>query len=583
VRYLFMPIVDPTSVVPAFKPVGIAYVAAALRQTGRYVSGLHPAYHVNPTDALLQKIEYDDIDVLCLGGLSADFSVLTKIISEVRKHCPDIKIMVGGGVISAEPEFIVQHLDIDFGCVGYGEETICEFAECLETGGDFSKIKGLIYRDGAGQITINPQRSEPENLDNIPFPALELFGFVHSEENLPILCARSCMYNCTFCFHPSGYQYRERSLDNIFEEIAYWKEKYDIASITFHDEHIGNDQERFFELCDRLKKLGIIFNLYLRVDIVTDELIKKLAESGCTNIIYGIESINQNVLDSMHKHITVEQIEYALKITRKYNIDTNGSLIFGDRIETYEMAKQSLEWWFKNIHYGLGLMLIEAYPGTALYEYGIREGRIKDKLEFLKNRCRGNLSAMSNAEYAKLKSQIMFLLNMTRRPAKKVGFDLGVNGEPIYCIACPCCGTVNHGDCKHINSHEFAYLKECAECGDSFMFEPAYRENHFAARYFSEYDFSGKNVAVWGLSEAAQYRIASNRKMREAVCCIVDRDYRRFEGGFLGFAVQAPKVLATVEFDILYVGSSTARESILCMAREIVGHSLYKKEIMGVV
>jgi len=577
-KYLFVAIRNHDDVAP----IGLAYVAAALRQSGRHISSFNFGNHKDPIKVLLQKIEYNDIDVLCLGALSEEFSYLRDTIATVRKNCPSVKIIVGGGIITAEPEFMIQHLDMDFGCVGYGEETICEFAECLETHGDFSKIKGLIYKDETGQFIINPRRPEPENLDNIPFPALDLFGLNSSSRLLPILGSRSCTHNCTFCFHSSGYRYKNRSLDNIFLEIEYWKEKFDITIVNFFDELFGYKKEHIYEFCRRIKILGLKFIISLRVDIVSEELIKVLSESGCVYIGYGIESVNQQVLDSMRKQITVEQIEYALKITKQYNIKSTGNILFGDRVETYEMATETLLWWLKNIHFGLNIMFINAYPGTVMYKHGVKTGRIQDKLKFLEDKCRKvNLSAMSDAEFSRLHEQVKLMMGLVMKTANKTRFEIGEDGVVLVCGDCPHCGTTISVDYEQVDlTFDLFDRQSCTKCGSCIKLFPKERDNLLDKSYFNEFNYKGKKIAVWGLTPKAKFRLASNRNMRDAVVVIVDRDYQRFENKFLGFEVQSPKVLSKIEFDVLYIGSDVSRLGIFSMAKEIIGSEIYHKEIM---
>ena len=579
-------------------PIGLAYVAAALRNTGRYVSGINFAWHTEPPktllykieyndikeplNALLKKIEYEDIDVLCISGMSPDFVAVRETISIVRKNFPHIKIIIGGDIITTEPEFIVMHLDMDFGCVGYGEETICELAECLENNGDYSKIKGLIYRDeSTGEFIINAERPQPECLDDIPFPALELFGFSGRNQCLPMLTARSCIGNCTFCYRIGGHKYMKRSMDNIFLEIDYWTEKYPISTIQFRDELFAIDKEAALDFCRRIKEYGISYIIFLRVDIVTEELIQALAESGCIGITYGIESIDQSVLNSMRKGTTVEQIEYALKITHKYNILPNGDLIFGDPAETYDIAKKTLEWWLRNTHYNIYLNMIRTLPGSALYKHGVETGRIKDKLNFLEGGCVPiNLSAMSDAEYNKVKRQIWCFNGMTMT-ANNIRFESGTNDAVLICGDCPYCGAVNYAD--YLAGGFSSWLMHqpvCTECNSIMAFKLNFNYNYHELRYFNEFNFKDKKVVVWGLSEKAKFRLATNKVMRDAVVVIVDRNYNYFEDKFLEFKIQSPKVLLKTDFDVLYIGSNISRESILNMAREIVGSELYKKEIM---
>ena len=569
---------DPSETIP----LGLASVAAALRATGRCVSGIHVDWHEDPLKALLQRIEYEEIDVLCMGALSKEFITLRETISAVRKNYPHIKIIVGGYIITSQPEFIVNHLDIDFGCIGYGEETICEFAECLESNGDFSKIKGLIYKDETGKFIINPMRPQPKCLDDLPFPALELFGFSGGNQLLPIELSRECVGGCTFCYRTPGHKYVSKSINRFFLELDYWVKMFAVTKIEIRDELFCRNKKITLEICRRIKVYNIKYLIFLKPDFISDEIMQAFAESGCFAIFIGIESMCQRVLSSMRKNLTTEQIENALRIARKYSVHITGHIIFGDTVETYNMAKESLDWRLKNLHYDVYLNLISAHPNSAIYKHGIETGRIKDKLHFLESGCAPiNLSAMSDIEYSKLHSQIQIINNLSVSTAKNIRFKCNEDNSLLMLGDCIHCETVNAIDSKSLN---FSYLIHfdtiCNECNTHLKFVFKEAGNYLDSRYFNEFNYEGKKLVVWGLSEKAKFRLFMNDGMRNALVAIVDRDYSIYQNKFMAFDVQSPKILSKTEFDVLYIGSSVARESILSMAREIVGSELYKKEVM---
>jgi radical SAM superfamily enzyme YgiQ (UPF0313 family) len=558
-------------------PIGLAYVAASLIKTGRRCFGLMTSKFENPLEALINFIIENKIDVLCLSELSANFPILRETIDYVKANTPHVVILVGGGIITADPIFITQNLNFDFGCIGYGEETIRELAECLETKGDFSQINGLVYKrmrgDGSkdNNIIITQSRKEPKDLDDIPFPALDLFGFGKNNDHvLRIVGSRSCAYNCTFCFHPSGYRYKQRSLANIFNEIDYWMAKYPITHIDMNDELFGLKIERVKEFCDNIKKRKLTFDLQLRVDIVSEELVKILAEAGVTSISYGIESMNQCVLDSMQKKITIEQVEKALALTRKFNIPIIGNLIFGDCIETYEMAKESLNWWFKNIHYGISLSFIRAYPGTVLYNYGIESGRIKNKLNFYENKCPVvNLSAMSDIEFKKLEREISLYNKLNGEPITNFEIKEGNNKDIIFSINCPNCNIKNHYN--NISNGSFPDGKHvCKNCGSKINLSDQCKDLLETQYYFDELKCEGKKIAIWGTTERALFRFGMNRKMLEHVILIVDLMYQNFEGKFLGFEVNPIEALIDSDINTLYIGAVKSRSNIIKKAKEIL-------------
>lgn len=199
-----------------------------------------------------------------------------------------------------------------------------------------------------------------------------------------VIASRSCPFSCTFCFHPSGRKYRQRSLDNIFAEIDYLLKTTEVKQLIISDELFAVKKQRVFEFCKRISKYKINWSLQLRVTDVNPEMLQAMKDSGCVCISYGLESADNSVLKSMEKHITIEQIETALKMTYAVNIDIQGGFIFGDIAETNETAANTLKWFDANSNYGLELNMIHIFPGTPLYNFAFEHGIIRDKVEYLK-------------------------------------------------------------------------------------------------------------------------------------------------------------------------------------------------------
>jgi radical SAM superfamily enzyme YgiQ (UPF0313 family) len=154
---------------------------------------------------------------------------------------PNTKIIVGGGIITAQPEIMFDLLKPDYGIIGEGEQTVLELVNYFKNGGNINSVNGLIFKDfGLSDNKIKTIITDPRdpimNLDELPFPDYESFGYseyldaikptdyiaydiVDKPRFYPVLASRSCPFNCTFCFHPLGKKYRQRSVDNIMAEI----------------------------------------------------------------------------------------------------------------------------------------------------------------------------------------------------------------------------------------------------------------------------------------------------------------------------------------------------------------------------
>lgn len=405
-------------------PMGILYVSAYLKQSGVAKVKTLNLNHQNGDEkqVITDVIIRENIDIVGIGGLSGEYRDLARIASFVREIKPSVTLMMGGGIVTADPETAMSSIpEVDFGIIGEGELTTEELIESLTNGNDICKVSGLIFRDSQGGYVITPKRGEIMDLDTLPFPDYEGFDYgkylitnpdVSDEgkkySQVSIIGGRSCKYNCTFCFHPSGTRYRQRSLDSIFKEIDWLTEHYNISYIALREELFATDNERVREFCRRIEKYDFDWSIQLRIDNVNQELVNMLKESRCRYIFVGVESAVDSILKSMHKGITVKQIEQALEMLHIAGLNSRSGVIMGDTMETKETADETIAWFLKNHErYRMFLDMIIAFPGSIIYNRACRDGIIPDKVQFLKDGCPiVNLSQMTDEDFLKMMNKV---------------------------------------------------------------------------------------------------------------------------------------------------------------------------------
>jgi len=211
-------------------PIGIAYIAATLRQHGFAVAIVDPVgeahaeTHPVPGRAALAygwsqerivaAIPTDTSYVGLACMFSQEWPVSKSLARMIRQRLPGAVIVAGGEHMTATAEESLQDCpEIDYAVMGEGEETMTELLETLEQRGDVSEIAGLCYlRDRS--VVKTPPRARMRQLDQIPRPAWDLlpietylahnlrFG-VGQGRTMPILATRGCPYECTFCSNPT--------------------------------------------------------------------------------------------------------------------------------------------------------------------------------------------------------------------------------------------------------------------------------------------------------------------------------------------------------------------------------------------
>ncbi len=404
-------------------PLGILYVSSYMK---RHMDTIVHTLNLNHVSGDEYTILHDfiashDISIIGFGGLSGEYVDMARMATYARKISQDIVIVLGGGIMTADPEATMQAIpEVDYGIIGEGEQTWVELVAMLSSDGDKNSVNGLIYRTDNGLFTTG-RRKEIVDLDSLPFPDYEGFCYGEYLKNNPdmsdegkkysqvsVVGGRSCKYNCTFCFHPSGSIYRQRSLDSIFSEIDYLVAHYDISYIALREELFATDNKRVAEFCQRIEKYNFDWSIQLRIDCINEELVNLLHGTRCRYVFVGVESASDKVLKSMHKGITRKQIEAALDMLAKAGLNSRSGVIFGDSAETLDTALSTLDWYKRNkSQWRMFVDMVIAFPGSILYKRARKAGIIPDPVQFLKDGCPiVNVSQMTDSEFCEVVNEI---------------------------------------------------------------------------------------------------------------------------------------------------------------------------------
>jgi radical SAM superfamily enzyme YgiQ (UPF0313 family) len=394
-------------------PYGLAYVIAALKQKDFNVSVLNLCEHLEPIEALIsEKIQEDSVDVVCTGAMSLHWDKVKEVLDIVKKINQGIITVVGGPIITSDPELALTNLSVDYGVIGEGEETIVELADALSNNKETSDVPGIAYMDGS-VVLFSAARPPIQDIDKLPLPDYDSLGFknwldVCQERAVDIFASRSCPYACTFCYHPLGNKYRQRSLDSVFKEIETIQDRYNIFNFNFQDELFSYDKERVLEFAARIKKLNIRYFIQWRVDNIDLEMLQALKDSGVRCLELGVESYSDTVLRSMKKGITKKQIQYAYELCDAAGVNVTSNIIIGDPAETEETVQESLEFVQQHPDHVINIGFILAIPDSVLWRQALAKGLIRDKLGFIR---KGfpviNMTGMSNRVFNRIRKRIM--------------------------------------------------------------------------------------------------------------------------------------------------------------------------------
>jgi radical SAM superfamily enzyme YgiQ (UPF0313 family) len=367
-------------------PLGIGYIAAVLKKNHYQVKIIDSLVENLTLNELTGKIKKYDPDIIGLTVNSINYNNLLKFGGLIKEINKDIKIVVGGPHISADPSGSIKDSPFDFGVYGEGDYIYLELVKALEKNKNFDNIKGLIYKKGH-KVIKNPPRAPIQNLDEIPFPARELFSplknyklSIFYYKRYPVttqITSRGCPYHCIFCDNNVfGHTFRGHSPEYVVDEMELLKEKFKMKEIMFYDDTFTLNKKRVLDICDEIKKrkLDILWSAGARVNTVDKNLLSKMKKAGCWNISYGIETGNPGVMKFIKKGINLSQVEKVVRESVNTGLEVRGLFMLGHPTETKKTLRDTIEFAKSLPFHSVNFSITHPIIGTELYDLADQYG-----------------------------------------------------------------------------------------------------------------------------------------------------------------------------------------------------------------
>lgn len=388
-------------------PVGLGYIAAVLQQEGHDVEVMDiNAFRWN-IEEVERRIKEAEFDLAGIGGMVTIYRYIKWLVSTLKKYHPEKKIIVGGSAATSVPRTLLERTATDIACIGEGEQTIKEVVWALEKGEDLSQVDGIWFKDERNGIHATKPREPIKDLDSLPLTPYDLFPMdiylrnpvgapninkwvdgnqVDDTLSINLFATRGCPYKCIYCYHDfMGSGYRTRSPQNVLDEMKSLYQRYGVKYFHFIDDEFVMNKRFIYEFCRKVREsgLGFTWGCSGRVNLMTEDLIATMANSGCVLIGYGIESGSQKMLDIMRKRVTVEQAKQAVKLTQKYLGWADCSFMIGIPGETRETIQETIDFCKALNLVPEVVFFATPYPGTELYELAKAQGKIGDEEEYV--------------------------------------------------------------------------------------------------------------------------------------------------------------------------------------------------------
>ncbi len=355
----------PASTFNVSPPIGLGYLATALRRAGHEASVLDCTKSELTLEGFRQFLKTDSAYDICgFQTYSCEVDQVNRCLQIVRETIPHAVRIIGGAHPSGSPDCLDAIPEADFAFLGEGETSLAQFCNALSSSTTpiWQSVPGLLWREN-GTIRNTARYAEP-NLDNLGFPAWDLIdpstypaaphgGFARRFPAAPLIISRGCPYSCTFCGtkNVTGMKMRYRSPQHVIEEIRMLQRDYGVREIHVEDDNFSAVRREVKKFCEAMIQEGVDIPWYctsgLRLDLIDAEIAGLMRKAGCYTATIAIESASQRTLNHMKKNLNLARVPEHIRILREAGFDLNALFILGYPTETREDIEETIRYAMK--------------------------------------------------------------------------------------------------------------------------------------------------------------------------------------------------------------------------------------------
>lgn len=367
-----------------FPPLGLMYIASYLKK--------HTAHEAEILDASVQKLSYDEIrerikkfkpDIVGITAMTYMFYDTVSVARMAKEAGGDIHVNFGGPHVNIFPQETLELPEVDSITLGEGEVTFTELVESYSKKKSLKGIRGVAYKEN-GNIFYNQPRELIQDIDILPYPDRRSIDYkkyynIMSKNSVSttLITSRGCPNRCIFCDIPHK-TIRYRSVDNVLVEIKDCL-ALGIKEIYFYDDTFNLNKSRVMEFCNKVIEEGLKFSWTFRgrVKPLDEEILERLKAAGCERIQLGVESGTEEVLNTIKKGITLDEVKRAFSLTKKYGISTSAYFMMGFPGETREMILRTIKFAKELNPDYVAFSITQPFPNTELYRMGLERNIFK--------------------------------------------------------------------------------------------------------------------------------------------------------------------------------------------------------------
>ena len=306
----------------------------------------------------LEDVNFEtDADLIAISGMGHAMLRSIDIADAFREKKKTV--VLGGYMASLMPEEVKKHADSVV--IGDGEEAFVRMVQ------DF--------RAGA----LQPFYDYPLKNLTYPLPRYDMLTAKKIGDFLPVQAGRGCPNSCSFCSVYCLYRnrYIKRDLGEVLRDIREIK-RLGYRKFLLLDDNIYSDKIYLAEFCNEIKKLKMKWMSQCSITVANDpDMLKRLADSGCIKLSFGLESISQESLNTMQKcWAKAERYSEQIQAVEAAGIDVSAEMVVGADGDTPESIEDTADFIIKNKITIPRFYILTPIPGTDFWREMKAQARI---------------------------------------------------------------------------------------------------------------------------------------------------------------------------------------------------------------
>ncbi|WP_163192202.1 B12-binding domain-containing radical SAM protein [Clostridium thermarum] len=360
-----------------------AYIRCFLKK-----SGMNTLQYINKNINRYKKV-VDDLNelnaqnyIFYINEYNYNFSRL--VINHLKAITPAIKTFIIGPSAKYIGRKLRHEISVDVYVLSFGAH---ELQEIIGLNKPLSSVANIGYFDNNTYIETE-KMDRNYSLDDLGLPYTEKMIPAEEVQNVGMLTSNGCYGRCSFCSYINTSKFRVHSIENVVSELEYINQFIGgkNTAVNFLDDCFSVSNKRTLDLCHRIIEKSIDFTFWCctRADLLSEELIDAMAASNFKNIVIGLETASENVMDKLGKvppketaETYIEKVRYMYEYAGNRGISPVLSVNFGLPFEKLDDAYKTIDFLRVNGVKNVSVCFMSSFPGSPIFENSDIYGTVK--------------------------------------------------------------------------------------------------------------------------------------------------------------------------------------------------------------